>query len=238
MEKLGTLLEYQKVDIALRKELDEIERSDDSKNLERARNEFNAAKSAVAESESTAEGILAYYESALASFEEISKEIEALDSGDLDDPEKRRALTESLEKIKAKLSELERRLNEKHESGEKAIMKYLEGQERGKKMREVYGTVKARLDKIKEAHEPKIAEYRSKLDALRGGIPANLLEMYNALTAERKYPAFVEAIEADKKNYRCFCGLTLSQKAKSELSDNGFCRCETCRRVIYKPQEK
>ena len=82
---LEKLLEYQKVDIALRKELDEIERSEESKNLERARNEFNAAKAAVADSESTAEGILSYYESALASFDEISKEIASLDPSDAAD---------------------------------------------------------------------------------------------------------------------------------------------------------
>nr|MDE7395479.1 hypothetical protein [Clostridiales bacterium] len=147
-------------------------------------------------------------------------------------------LTESLEKIKAKLADLEKRLQEKNDSGEKAIMKYLDGQEKGKKMRDAYGTIKARLDKIKAAHDPKINEYRGKLDTLRPDIPADLMEMYEALTSERRYPAFVEAIEADKKNYRCFCGLTLSQKTKSELLDNGFCRCETCRRIIYKPQEK
>ena len=235
MENLDKLLEYQKVDIALRKELDEIERSDDSKNLERARNEFNAAKAAVAESESTAEGILSYYESALASFDEISKEIASLDPTDAADLEKRRVLTESLERLKSKLADLEKRLQEKNDSGEKAILKYLDGQEKGKKMREAYATIKARLDKLKEAHEPKIAEYRRQLDAIRPSIPADLMEKYEALTAERRYPAFVAAIEADKKDYRCFCGLTLSQKTKSELLDNGYCRCETCRRIIYKP---
>jgi predicted nucleic acid-binding Zn-ribbon protein len=102
-------------------------------------------------------------------------------------------------------------------------------------MRAVYNNVKERLDKFKKEKEPKIAELMKKLDALKPDIPADVFEVYKALTAERKYPAFVAAIDAgDKKHYRCFCGITLSQKAQSELLDKGQCRCENCRRLIYK----
>ena len=51
MENLDKLLEYQKIDIELRKVLDEIERSDDNKKMEQARTEFNNAKSTVTETE-------------------------------------------------------------------------------------------------------------------------------------------------------------------------------------------
>ena len=75
---------------------------------------------------------------------------------------------------------------------------------------------------------------RAKLDALRPEIPADMFETYKTITAERKYPAYVQArLTDDKKHYRCFCGLTLSQKAQSELQEKGSCRCENCRRLIY-----
>lgn len=238
MKNLEKLLEYQKIDIARFKILDEIAHSDESKKMERARSEFNAAKAVVAESESTAESIIAYYESALASFEEIEKELETLDKSGIGDLEKRRALTETLEKLKARLIDLEKRLQEKNDSAEKALTKYLDGQKTGKKMSEAFAAYKARLAEIKKAHDPKLAEYEAQLEKLRPEIPADLMEKYEAVTAEKRPPAFVQVRVVDKKDYYCHCGLTLSQKAKSELLDTGFCSCETCHRVIFKPQDK
>ncbi len=237
MENLDKLLEYQKVDIELRKVLDEIERSDDSKKLEQAKTEFNNAKATVTETEKAAENIISFYNSALSFMEECDKRTNELADKmeKTEDIEAQRELAAQIEKIRDKLSELERKLSERSERADKAIAAYRDGQERGKKMRAVYNNVKERLDKFKKEKEPKIAELMKKLDALKPDIPADVFEVYKALTAERKYPAFVAAIDAgDKKHYRCFCGITLSQKAQSELLDKGQCRCENCRRLIYK----
>lgn len=238
MKNLEKLLEYQKIDIARRRILDEIERSEDAKKVERARSEFNAATAVCTDSEREAESIIGYYESALASFDEIEKELESLDQSGISDVEKRRALAETLEKLKARLIDLEKRLREKDAVGEKAISQYLDGQRTRKKMKEAHASFKARLDTLKAAHEPKLAEYDRQLAALRPEIPADLMAKYDAITAENRYPAFVKVNEVDKKDYSCICGLTLSQKTKSELLDTGFCRCETCHRIIYKPQDK
>ena len=100
-------------------------------------------------------------------------------------------------------------------------------------MRSVFNNVKERLIKFKQDKEPVISELKKKMDAIRPSIPSDVMNVYNTITSERRYPAFVKAIETEKGNYRCFCGLELSQKAKSELMDKGQCRCETCRRLIY-----
>ncbi len=236
MEKLEKLLEYQKTDIELRKVLDEIERSDDQKRLEKARTEFNNAKSTVTESEKAAENIVNFYNNTLAFMDECNKKLDEIaakmESGD--DADEQRALAGQLEKIREKLNDLERRFSDRTERTEKVIGAYLDGQERGKKMRSVFSSAKERLENFKKEKEPKINELRAKLDALRPEIPADMLETYKTITAERKYPAYVQArLTDDKKHYRCFCGLTLSQKAQSELQEKGSCRCENCRRLIY-----
>ena len=236
MEKLEKVLEYQKIDIELRKVLDEIERSDDNKKLEHAKTEFNNAKSTVTETEKAAENVVNFIQNATAFFEECDKRIAELKEkiAATDDIAEQRPYIAELEKMREKMAEIERRLGERADKSDKLIMAYLDGQTRGKKMRAAYDSIKERLNKLKREKEPKINELKEKLAAIRKDIPPQIMETYTAITAERKYPAFVEARPTDNKGYRCFCGLELSQKAKSELMEKGQCRCETCRRLIYK----
>lgn len=236
MKNIEKLLEYQKVDIELRKILEEIERSDDSKKMEQAKNEFNNAKASVTDSEKAAEAIIAFYNSSVAYIKDCDKKIAELvaELEKTDDEEKQSEIIARIEKIREKLVELERKFSERTERTDKVIMAYLEGQERGKKMRALYNNVKERLERFRKEKEPKINELKAKLAALKADIPADVLELYRSITAERTYPAFVAAIPTDdKKHYRCFCGLNLSQKTQSELIDKGQCRCETCRRLIF-----
>ncbi len=126
MEKLDKVLEYQKIDIELRKVLDEIERSEDNKKLEQAKTEFNNAKATVTETEKVAENIVSFYNNAIAFFEECEKRI--ADIGDkmnaTDDLTVQRELAAQLEKIREKLSDLEKKLAERSDKGEKVILAY------------------------------------------------------------------------------------------------------------------
>lgn len=235
MENLEKLLEYQKIDIELRKVLDEIERSDDGKKMEQARTEFNNAKVKVTETEKAAENIVAFYNNALAYYEECLKKIDeiAAKMAAAEDLGEQRELASQLEKLRSKLAEIEKNLAERADRTDKVIMSYLDGQDRGKKMRSLYNSLKERFAQLKNSKEPLINELRAKMAAIEKDIPATLMAQYKAITAEHLYPAFVRAREAERNRYRCFCGLELSQKAKSELLDKGSCRCETCRRLIY-----
>ncbi|MDE6399208.1 MAG: hypothetical protein K2L51_07795 [Clostridiales bacterium] len=236
METLEKVLEYQKIDVELRKVLDEIERSDDQKKLEQAKTEFNNAKSTVTETEKVAENIISFYNNAAAFLEESEAKIAEIADKmtKTDDMEAQRALAAELEKVREKMADVEKRLGERADKSEKVIHAYLDGQTRGKKMRAAYDSIKERLNKFKKEKEPHINELKAKLDAIRPAIAPDVLQTYETITAERKYPAFVEARPTENKNFRCFCGLELSQKAKSELLDKGCVRCETCRRLLYK----
>lgn len=234
---LNSLLEYQKLDIQLRKLTDEVERNEDNKKLEQAKSEFNAAKIMVTESEKAAESIISFYNNALNYYDENNKKIEEIaeNLNLCDNEDERKELVLELETLKEKFAEIERRLAERREKSEKVIRAYLDAQERGKKMREIYNNVKLRLESFKKEKEPQIKTISQQLGEMSKNIQSDVLKQYKALTDEKKYPAFVEAILTDdKKNYRCFCGLTLSQKTKSELMERGLCQCETCRRIIYK----
>lgn len=240
MANLEVMLEYQKYDIELRKILDEIERNENYKKMEQAKSEFAAAKSSVNESEKAAENIVNFYNSSIAYYEENYKKYEILEKklanlAENNETERKEIILQ-LEVLRDKMTELEKKLSDRKAKTETVIHAYLDSQERGKKLRDIFNSLKAKFEAFKAEKEPAINQLNAKLDALKKKIDPPLFEQYKALTNEKKYPALVEASTADGgKNFSCNgCGLALSQKAKSELAEKNICRCETCRRIIYK----
>lgn len=238
MQNLETVLKYQSVDMRLRRILDEIEKSELSQRMEKARSEFSSAKALVAEAEKRAEALTGFFDQSaeyIGSYEgKIEELIAVLENSDSD--EEKAAAAEKLSAIRTKLSELDKKIVERKASAEKTVTAYKEGTERGRKMRDAHNAAKEKLGEVKKEKEPEIKKLTDELTALEKGIAPDVLEVYTALVKDRKYPAFVE-VKVDGRNYNCFCGLELSQKNKGELTDKGSCRCETCRRVIYLPEK-
>lgn len=236
MSNLDAILSYQEVDISLRKILDEIDRNDENKRLEQAKNEFNKAKQVVADSEKQAEAIVAFYNNALVYYNENSKKVEELEQkfDNAQTEQEKNELLEQLNILRNKFVDLEKKLNERKQKTEKVLEEYRDAQERGRKLRVIHTTSKTKLEDLKKDKEPQINQLQAKLGALRPTLDKELFEMYSALAQDKKYPAFV-SVTGDEKNYCCGgCGLALSQKNKGELKDKNMCKCETCRRMIYK----
>lgn len=241
MANLDAILKYQEVDIKLRKTLDEIERSDSGKRLEQSRKGFNEAKAMVEDSERTAGEVADFYRKAIKFYNEYAPKIEEYEQrlkGELTDEERKKAVT-ALETLKSKFSEIEKRLSERKNKGDKLLDEYREGQKRGKKMREVHAEAKESHENLKREKEPVIAEFKKTLETLRPSVDKEIMTMYDELASERKYPAFVEAYGDEKSSFSCRgCGLQLSQSSKGQLLEKGVCRCDTCRRIIYLPEKK
>lgn len=235
--KFDTILNYQKTDIELRKIHDEIERSALNQAIDKARSEFNSAKAQVSESEKNAEVLVKFVANAEKLYAEGKAVLEEtaakLDGTETD--EERSAAIAKLETVRKKMSEIERKLAEVKPRADKTIKDYKTGQDKGKKMRDEYNSAKEALEQLRKSKEPIVNELKAKLTELEKDIDPKLMELYNALKAESKYPAFVEALPGERGTYSCRgCGIGLPQKLKSELEDKGFCRCETCRRIVYR----
>lgn len=238
MKDLNKILEYQKTDIELRKILDILEKSDDGKKMETAKAAFNSAKSIVLQCEAQAQSLIESQDNLVAQRDELLKDTERLilivenneDENEID------GNIVQLEEMKNKLAEFEKKANEIKARIEKVINEYKEANENGRKQRQVFMTAKEKQDNLKAKYIDKINELNGKLEAMAKGIDSETLEKYKAIVAEGKYPAFVEAYHDESADmFSCRgCGLALSQKNKSELLENGACRCETCRRIIYR----
>lgn len=234
--ELKTIITYQDADIKLRKLLDIIEKSDDNKRMEQARQEFNAARQHILDCEKEAEKLLESYTESEKQFTEAAAKLEEMELiiENLDDDEQLPQFIQDTEKLRSRIIELERKLSDLKQRSEKVLKDYKDAGDRGKKMRDIHNASKERLDALRKEKDAEIFGLKKQLLELEPSIDQELLEKYKSLTAEGKYPAIVDAHE-DGSTFSCRgCGLALSQKTKSELVDKGICRCETCRRIIIR----
>ncbi|MDR2202580.1 MAG: hypothetical protein LBP26_07515 [Clostridiales bacterium] len=237
---LDKLLEYQSADLELKFMQNEIDTHPLNGKLEKARREFDAAKANLEAYEKTAQRILeineqsgAYYGDGQKEFAELQKALKECGDSDAD---KRAAIVSKLEELRAKVSKVEKALGENKKRSDDVIKAYQESHDRGKKFRDIYYDAKKRFDAFKSEREPKIAELTKKRDAMRPNLDPGLFSAYKALVDDGKTPAVVESRTVDNgKTYSCKgCGLSLSQQSKGELLERGVCRCDNCRRIIYK----
>ena len=121
-------------------------------------------------------------------------------------------------------------------NADKAIADFTEAQKTGKTARTVYADSKAKYEEFKKDKEQEYEKIKNRLAELQKTVEPKVFEVYKQITAEGKYPAFVPAIGDDASPACGACGMGLSGTAKSDLKNQGYCRCETCRRIIFKQE--
>ena len=235
---LEALLKYQKADLEYKKLNDEIKKNPDYKKMKENKELYNVAKQKGIDSESVAESVLAQYNSALEFMNENAKKVEELcakiSAGQLSDEEEIKAV-EELEQLKALFVEWEKKASQLKANAEKALSEYATAQKSGKTARAEYETAKAKYEKFKESKASDLAKLKANRDSLAPVVDEEIMTIYKQLTDEGKYPAFVAQLGEEKFPTCGACGMMLSDTAKRDLNANGYCRCETCHRIIYKP---
>lgn len=235
---LEALLKYQKADLEYKKLNDEIKKNPDYKKMKENKELYNVAKQKGIDSEAVAENVLAQYNSALEFMNENAKKVEELcakiSAGQLSDEEEIKAV-EELEQLKTAFVEWEKKASQLKANAEKALSEYATAQKSGKTARAEYETAKAKYEKFKESKASDLAKLKANRDSLAPEVDEELMTIYKQLTDEGKYPAFVAQLGEEKFPTCGACGMMLSDTAKRDLNANGYCRCETCHRIIYKP---
>lgn len=234
---LDALLTYQKADLAYKKLNDEIKKNQNYVEMRSNKKKFEAAKNAVLESEKQAENIVSSYEQGLKFIEQCAGEIEdlcaKLENGDADE-ETERSLVVRLEELQASVNEWKKRVDGLKVLADKALGDYKAAQVSGKKSRADYADAKAKFEAFQKGKEVELKKLKDARDALAGAVDPALMETYLKLTGDGVYPAFAPATELDKNMSCGVCGMVVSSSAKTDLENKGYCRCETCRRIIYK----
>ncbi|MCL2234745.1 MAG: hypothetical protein FWC11_01350 [Firmicutes bacterium] len=239
MKNLQPLLEYQKIDIQLRKELNEIEQHELQEKLKQAKEQFETAKNNVVKSEQDAGSLLEFFEKAEKMLGEHSSKIDAankkLPKIAEDDIEMRGEAISALEGMISKLSELDKKMFDAKRKSEHVIDNYKSSSDRGKKLKDFHANAKGKLDEFVSKKAPKINDYKKSLAEIKEKINPKLFASYSDLTSKRKYPAIVEAKTSDSgKTYNCTgCGMSMSNATRGALLESEITNCENCKRIVY-----
>lgn len=234
MKDLSKILEYQKLDVELRKIDNEFNKNSDKKKLDTAKNEFNAVQkeftASVAEAEQLAVDIEQVYADARAS----EKRIEELERAFAEAPDDaaKAALLPSMETEKSKLDSYKNKVTNKIDRIKKLLAACSQKQHDKKKIKTEFDRIKAALEKQLAEIQPEREKIKKRMRELREEADKELMEQYLKFRKDGAPPVFVKARQ-NGSDYACYCGMQLSQSSIGKLKADKFCRCDTCRRIVY-----
>ena len=235
MKDLSKILEYQKLDIELKKTDSEFNANADKKKLDSAKNEFNAVQKGFNADVAEAERLAAETERAYADATAAGKRVEELEKAfpaAADDAAKA-ALLPSMETEKSRLDSLKNKVTNNIERIKKLLATITQKQHEKKNIKTEFDRIKALLEKQLAEIRPRREEIKKRMRELRESTDKELMETYVLCRKDGvPLPVFVEA-QSSGNGYACRCGMTFSPSGASKLKNDGFCRCETCRRIVY-----
>lgn len=235
MTNFEQMIEYQKLDMELRRLNNEFNKNPDKKKLDSARNDFNAAQAvfdkSVAESEDYAKEIEQVYADFTASEKEIAELEKAFSSAATD--EEKAALLPRMELAKARLETYRNKVGNKIEAIKRLLGTCAQEQKKKKTVKEEFDRINAKLKDVKDSFMTERNKLKEKMSELEKKLDKNLLEIYVKARKDGIFPVFVKASVTDGGNYGCLCGMQLSQTNKTKLKNDKMCQCDACRRIVY-----
>ncbi len=233
---LENLLNYQKADLAYKKMRQEISANPDYKNAKSYKAEFDNSKIKMANSEAQADNIIASYNSAMEYIDGHAARIEELcallANPEIGEEDEAKAV-EELTAIQAEVAEWEKKAAQIKANAEKAIADYQAAYKTASQARDKYNDANEKYKKFRESKDGELESLKAEVEKLAPTVEPELMELYKSVAPEN-HPAFVPAMGDDNALVCGACGMMLAGTASSELKSNGYCRCDTCRRIIYK----
>lgn len=232
---LQKLLEYQKKDIELRKLNDMLNRDEALISMNKNKRLFNDAKQTIADCEQQAGSLLDTY-SELQKYvddnEALLAELENAEGSDEDIE----ARVKRLESLKSKFQMADKKLHDLEDRSKTVCAKRTDALKSGNAAKHKFTEARDKHNQLVGSKAKEFESLKAELDALRAGLDKNMYAEYTKLVEDNKFPPVVPAAGDDKKNmFNCGgCGLGLPQKGNAMLADQGWCRCENCRRIIVK----
>ncbi len=229
------MLEYQKLDMELRKINKEYNSLPEKKRLDVTRNKFNEAQSALDRNASNAATYGAEVERLYVEFGEIMKRFENVEAvyNAATTAEEKAALLPKLEQIRSGAESCRNKINSRIEKIKMLTNECMKNLTTKKKVKEDFDNTKAKLDEIRAKSMPERKRIEEQMKSLEVTLDKSLLAAYNKFRSDGIAPVFVPVVGDNEKDYACICGMQLSQTNKSELKNKSMCQCDTCRRMVY-----
>lgn len=230
------LLEYQKVDIELRKLNTLLDRDEALAHMNKSKRIFDDAKQTISDSDVQAGALIDMYVELCRYVDDNEALLAALES---EQPETEEELVErvkKLESLKSKFQSADKKIHDIDEKSRGVVKARSEAMRNGTTARDAYRAAKNKHDVLVSSKADEIAKLKARLEELRKALDVKLYEEYAKLDGDNTFPPIVPAFEGEKKGqFNCRgCGLGLPQQGNSLLNDLGWCRCDHCHRIIVK----
>lgn len=234
-EKFEKMIEYQRLDMELRKMNREYNKHPDKKKLDVTRNKFNDAQSKLDSGSSEAETLAAEIERVYNDFKRTVEQIDALEKQftEATDDDAKAKLLPQLESLKGRLESAKNKIGSRVERIKQLSSVCMQALNTKKSVKDEYDKIKVRLDEYRKSMLPDRENTEAKMKELEPTLDKELFAMYARYKNDGIAPVFVEVVGDSENSYSCRCGMQLSQTNKSELKSKKMCQCETCRRIVY-----
>lgn len=230
MQEMQSLIEYQQIDVKLRRLEGELLASANRKNAGEMQQYLKDGQAKLVKLEADAKIISEKYNQAVSLYNEYVKKLEYLiKEVDSADDSKIDALMTTLTKLVQSGENLDNHISVL-QNKVVAINKEVESvMNNAKKARHNLDIYKMNYNKEKEKVAPEILKLRSALENAKKKIAPELLAKYTAKSESKIFPVLVEAL-----NNKCGgCRMEISAGKMSVLKTNGFIECENCGKVNY-----
>lgn len=235
--KFDTILEYQRIDQELLNLESEFAKSKERAAFVTAKAKLEAATDTVNKLSQEASDLLANYNKLNARAEELKMRLDEFDRfiGGVADVNEADYYLRQIASISDEIAALEKDAARDYERIDGIDAEYKKTCELGVKASKNYKAACAEYNAYVTNMQPKVAELKEQLSALKKSVPTEFMEAYLSLRSAKKMPAFV-VYNADAGTCgRCF--LEVSADTKSKLRNPGdYAECPNCRRILFIPE--
>lgn len=228
------LLEYQKKDIELRKLNAVLERDEALISMNKNKRAFNDAKQAIADCEQQAGSLLDTFAELQKYIEDNEAALTELENNEVTDEQELESRVRKLESLKSKFQSADKKMHDIGEKSRTVCKRRSDALKSGNAAKQNFGEAREKHNKLVNSKADELKKLKDALSELQKSLDPKLFEEYKKLVEDNKFPPIVPASGEEKKNlFNCGgCGLNLPQKGNAMLNDQGYCRCENCRRII------
>lgn len=232
-QKFMKLLAYQKKDIELRRLNDALNRDEALINMNKFKRVFNDAKQTIADCEQQAGGLLDTYAELKKYIDDNEALLAEIENSECADEQELEARVRKLESLKSKFQSADKKIHDIEGKSKSVCAKRSEALKSGNAARQKFTEARDKHNTLVNSKSAEYNKLKTELHQLQSELDPKLAEEYKKLVADNKFPPVAMAVAGDKNMFNCGgCGLSLPQKGNALLKDQGWCRCENCRRII------
>lgn len=231
------LIDYQKKDTELKKLNTFLERDEALISMNKNKKAFNDAKQVISNGEQSASQILDTYAELLKYVDDNEAFLAELENAaESETEEELIERVKKLESLKSKFQNADKKAHDLDDKSKDICRARVDAIKAGNIAKQKYAEAKTKHGALVDSKADELNALKTELDKMRPTLDAKLFAEYQKLVEDNKFPPIVPASGDDKKGmFNCGgCGIGLSQQANTLVKDQGWCRCDNCRRIIVR----